>query len=78
MFVDVGAWHYSADGKRAFVLNDQVYPLNIPTTISVTPLAWDVARELSGVLHFDGETVVCWDHYGHGYDHSYCLAFSKA
>ena len=38
MFVDVGAWHYSAEGERVFVLDDQVYPLNIPTTISVTPL----------------------------------------
>ena len=38
LFADVGAWHYSAEGERVFVLNDQVYPLNIPTTISVTPL----------------------------------------
>ena len=38
LFVDVGAWRFSADGERVFVLNDQIYPLNVPTQISVTPL----------------------------------------
>jgi SAM-dependent methyltransferase len=42
----------------------------------VTTLAWDVAREVSKVLHFEGEVVVCWDKYGYGYDHSYCLVYS--
>jgi hypothetical protein len=42
----------------------------------LTTLAWDVAEQISRVLHFDGEVVVCWDRYGYGYDHSYCLVYS--
>lgn len=54
---------------------------------TVTPLAWDVAREVSQVLHFDGEIVICWDRIhpvpegfgnsGYGYDHDYCLVFTR-
>ena len=44
----------------------------------VTTLAWDIAREVSRIFHFKGETVICWDEYGYGYNHSYCLVFSKA
>ena len=43
----------------------------------VTTLAWDIAREVSKVLHFDGEIMIGWDKYGYGYNHSYCLVFSK-
>lgn len=43
---------------------------------ALTTLAWDVAEQVSRVFHFDGEVVVCWDRYGYGYDHSYCLVFS--
>ena len=43
----------------------------------VTTLAWDIAREVSKTLRFEGETVICWDKYGYGYNHSYCLVFSK-
>ncbi len=50
---------------------------NLKKKGEVTTLAWDVARELSQVLRFDGERVVCWDEYDYGYDHSYCLIFSK-
>jgi len=50
---------------------------NLKTAQGVTPLAWDVAREISKVLTFEGEIVVCWDQYGFGYEHSYCLLFSK-
>jgi DNA modification methylase len=50
---------------------------NLKDEAGVTPLAWDVAAEVSRILHFEGETVICWDRYGYGYDHSYCLAFSK-
>lgn len=42
----------------------------------LTTLAWDVAEQISHVLHFEGEVVVCWDRYGYGYDHSYCLVYS--
>lgn len=53
----------------------------------VTTLAWDVADRVGNVLHFDGEIVITWkagtdrDHgdgrFGYGYDHSYCLTFTK-
>jgi len=48
---------------------------NIKTTHGVTMLAWDVARELSQVMTFLGEVIVCWDKYDFGYEHSYCLVF---
>jgi DNA modification methylase len=44
----------------------------------VTTLAWDIAHEVSKILHFDGETILGWDRYGYGYNHSYGLVFSKA
>ena len=50
---------------------------NLKKNGKVTTLAWDVARTTSQVLRFEGETVICWDKYGYGYDHSYCLIFSK-
>lgn len=50
---------------------------NIKKGESVTTLAWDIAKEISNVLHFEGEVVVSWDQYGSGYDHSYCLVFSQ-
>ncbi len=43
----------------------------------VTMLAWDIAREVSKILRFEGETMIGWDRYGYGYNHSYCLVFSK-
>lgn len=44
----------------------------------VTPLAWDIAHEVSGVLNFIGEIVISWEPtYAYGYDHSYALIFSK-
>ena len=49
---------------------------NIKTEKQVTTLAWDIGHEISQVLRFDGEVIVCWDKYGFGYDHSYCLVFS--
>ena len=50
---------------------------NLKKAGEVTTLAWDIARQVSQILHFDGETVICWDEYGYGYNHSYCLVFSK-
>jgi SAM-dependent methyltransferase len=43
----------------------------------VTTLAWDLGLRLAGVFHFEGETVVAWDRYGYGYDHSYCLVYAN-
>ncbi|HEX6270806.1 MAG TPA: DNA methyltransferase [Anaerolineales bacterium] len=50
---------------------------NLKKNGQVTTLAWDIARGVSNVLHFEGETIICWDKYGYGYNHSYCLVFSK-
>ncbi|NJC99017.1 MAG: DNA methylase [Anaerolineales bacterium] len=50
---------------------------NLKKDGEVTTLAWDIAREVSRIFHFDGETVICWEEYGYGYNHSYCLVFSK-
>lgn len=55
----------------------------------VTTLAWDVADRVSAVFDFDGEIVVTWTPenpdggtnepaFGYGYDHSYCLIFTKS
>lgn len=45
----------------------------------LTTLAWDIAREVSKVLRFEGETVIVWEGgYAYGYDHSYVLLFSKS
>ena len=49
---------------------------NLKVGGKVTTLAWDVAQEVSQVLHFEGEVVVCWDQYRYGYDHSYCLVYT--
>ena len=43
----------------------------------ITTLAWDIAQEVLKILHFEGEIVIGWDRYGYGYNHSYCLVFSK-
>ena len=49
---------------------------NLKRDGQVTTLAWDIAHEVSKVLHFEGEVVVCWDKYAYGYDHSYCMVYS--
>jgi DNA modification methylase len=49
---------------------------NLKQDGQVTTLAWDLAQEISKLLWFEGEVVVCWDRYGYGYDHSYCLVYS--
>ena len=50
---------------------------NLKHESGVTPLAWHIAERVSEVLRFEGEVIACWDTYGYGYDHSYCLVFSK-
>lgn len=51
---------------------------NLKKPGSVTPLAWDIAHAVSQVLLFQGEVVVHWEPtYGYGYDHSYCLLFTR-
>lgn len=51
---------------------------NLKKAGRVTTLAWDIAREVAKIFHFQGETIICWDEYGYGYNHSYCLVFLKA
>lgn len=48
---------------------------NLKEEHGLTTLAWDVARAISNVLHFEGEVVVEWDRPEYGYNHSYCLVF---
>jgi len=57
---------------------------NLKNKGEVTTLAWDVTKEISKVLHFEGETIIKWENdnsdtsdgiYGYGYDHSYCMIF---
>ncbi|MEX1007580.1 MAG: DNA methyltransferase [Acidimicrobiia bacterium] len=43
----------------------------------ITPLAWDVGRALSDVLHFEGEVVVCYDIEPPELTNDYCLVFRK-
>ena len=51
---------------------------NLKKAGRVTPLAWDIAHAISQVLHFEGEIVVQWEPtYNYGYDHSYCLLFTR-
>lgn len=51
---------------------------NLKGVGGVTTLAWDIAREVSEALSFQGEVIVGWENgYGYGYDHSYCLVFRK-
>lgn len=50
---------------------------NLKKMGQITTLAWDISREVSKIFHFEGETILCWDEYGYGYNHSYCLVFSK-
>ena len=61
---------------------------NLKNNDHVTTLAWDIGKEISQILKFEGEIIICWDHqesgeslyngagsYGYGYDHSYCLVY---
>lgn len=50
---------------------------NLKGPAGITTLAWDIGRAVAGVLEFEGEVVVGWDHYNYGYDHSYCLVFRR-
>jgi len=52
----------------------------------ITTLAWDIAKIVSEIFHFEGEIAIGWKggdaykfggSYGYGYDHSYCLVFKN-
>lgn len=46
---------------------------------TLTTLAWDLAREVSLALDFQGEEIIVWEPtYAYGYDHSYCMIFKKS
>jgi DNA methylase len=51
---------------------------NLKKSGSVILLAWDIAHAISQILDFQGEIVFQWEPtYGYGYDHSYCLLFTR-
>jgi DNA modification methylase len=50
---------------------------NLKLEAGISTFAWDVAGALSKVLTFRGETVACWDAPDFGYDHTYCMVFSR-
>jgi opacity protein-like surface antigen len=37
-FAQVSAWKFATEGERVFVLDQQVFPLGIPTTLTIVPL----------------------------------------
>jgi hypothetical protein len=43
----------------------------------ITPLAWDVGRVLSEVLHFEGEVVICHEVEPPELTNDYCLVFRR-
>jgi hypothetical protein len=38
LFVDIGAWQYSASGERALVVDGEVIPLGIPVDVTIVPV----------------------------------------
>ena len=50
---------------------------NVLTGGHVTPLAWDVGREVARSLDFQGETFLCWDRHPPGLAGDYLLWFRK-
>jgi hypothetical protein len=50
---------------------------NIVTAGTVTPLAWDIARVVSGCLTFCQESFLCWDHQPTWMSGDYCFVFRK-
>jgi len=85
---------YLGDAHNIFLQLKQVMRKNSYVVIEVsnhkdkdvTMLAWDIAREISKVFHFEGEIIIGWEGdddcdlgtYGYGgYDHSYCLIFKN-
>jgi DNA modification methylase len=50
---------------------------NLCTGEHVTPLAWDVGREVSQHLAFRGETFLCWDEHPPGHAGDYLLWFQR-
>lgn len=50
---------------------------NIRHAGHTTTLAWDLARAISAVIPFVGETTVCWDTLGHDFTGDYLLHFRR-
>lgn len=50
---------------------------NIRTEDSVTPLAWDIGREVTRHLNFRGEIYVEWDKRPKLFSGDYCLVFQR-
>lgn len=58
LFIDVGAWRFKQEGERVFVHNGEVFPLDIPVTITITPLeltaGWKFRRRSSRLVPYAG------------------------
>jgi DNA modification methylase len=50
---------------------------NLYTGDHVTPLAWDLGREVARHLAFRGETFLCWDEHPPGHAGDYLLWFQR-
>ena len=73
LFFDVGAWRYGADGERAFVFGDEVFPLGIPVDVTVTPIeisaGWRFRiPRLSRVIPYGAGGLTSWRHHPAGRD----------
>jgi hypothetical protein len=38
LYVDLGAWRFTDEGERVLVLNNEVFPLGIPLTVTIIPV----------------------------------------
>ncbi len=50
---------------------------NLRSGGQVIPLAWDIAEAVSRELCFEGERIIKWDRSNFGFDHTYCMVFSR-
>jgi hypothetical protein len=50
---------------------------NLESAAGVTPLAWDVAGEMSRHIRFVRETFLCWDRHPAGVTGDYCMIFRR-
>lgn len=50
---------------------------NLRNSSHLTPLAWDLHRAIGDRLCFEGEEITTWDELSYGYDHGYCLIYSR-
>ena len=58
LFVDIGAWRFKQDGERVIVVNNEVFPLGIPLTVTIIPVeytaGWKFLRGRSRLVPYVG------------------------